>query len=48
MAYDLMKRLIKNGKKTVAELKKKADVFYAVEELSDDEYIEIMALIKAM
>ena len=48
MAYTLMKSCIKTGKKSASELRKKANVFYMCEELSDDEYVEIIALIDAM
>ena len=48
MAYNLMKILIKGGKKSAAELTKKANVYYAAGQLSDEEYTEIMALIEAV
>lgn len=48
MAYNLMKILIRSKRKTVAELTKKANVYYAAEQLSDDEYTEIMEMIEAM
>lgn len=48
MAYTLMKTLIKKGKTSKATLIKKADVYYAVGQLSDDEYAEIMELINGM
>lgn len=48
MGYNLMKLLIKGGKKTKAELVKKANVFYAAGQLSDEEYMEIMELVNAI
>jgi uncharacterized membrane protein len=45
MAYRLMKKLIERGKSTKDELTKKANVYYAAGQLSDDEYNEIMDLI---
>ncbi len=48
MAYTLMKSLINSKRKSAADLRKKANVFYACEELNDEEYMEIMNLIDAM
>lgn len=48
MAYNLMISLIKRGKQTKAQLTKKANVYYAAEQLNDDEYTEIMELIGAI
>lgn len=48
MAYNLMKNLIKNKKKTPAQLTKMANVYYAANQLNDEEYMEIMELIAAM
>lgn len=47
MACNLMKALIRK-KKSKDELTKKANVYYAAEQLSDEEYTEIMELINAM
>lgn len=48
MAYNLMKLLIKGGKKTTEELTKKANVYYAAGQLTDDEYTEVMYAIGNM
>ena len=48
MAYNLMKGLIRNKKKTAAQLTKMANVYLAAEQLKDDEYMEIMELIGKM
>lgn len=48
MAYNLMKALIKGKKKTQAQLIKMANVYYAADQLNDEEYMEIMELINAM
>lgn len=45
MGYNLMKALIKGGKKTTAQLTKYANVYYAAGQLSEEEYMEIMELI---
>ena len=47
MAYKLMIALINGGKKTEAELTKKANVYYAAGQLSDEEYTEIMEMIES-
>ena len=43
-----MKGLIKNKKKTAAQLTKMANVYFAAGQLKDDEYMEIMELIENM
>ena len=48
MAYNLLKGLIKNKRKTAAQLTKMANVYYAAEQLKDEEYMEIMELIAEM
>lgn len=48
MGYNLMKSLIKGGKKTKAQLVKMANVYYAAGQLSDEEYMEIMETVNAM
>lgn len=48
MGYNLMKALIKQGKKTKAQLTKFANVYFAAGQLTEDEYMEIMELINAM
>lgn len=48
MAYKLMMALIKKGKTSKEELTKKANVYYAAGQLSDDEYAEIMEIINEM
>lgn len=53
MAYSLMKILINKlksgkGKETKATLSKKANVYYAASQLSDDEYSEVMEMISEL
>ncbi len=48
MAYNLLKILIKGGKKTAAELTRMANVYYAAGQLNDEQYMEVMELIAAM
>lgn len=48
MAYNLMKSLIKNKKKTKAQLVKMANVYFAAGQLNEEEYMEIMELIDAV
>lgn len=48
MAYKLMLTLIKKGRETKATLTKKANVYYAAGQLSDEEYTEIMEIVKEM
>lgn len=48
MAYNLMKALIKKGKKTPAQLTKMANVYFAADQLTEEEYAEIIEMIKAM
>jgi hypothetical protein len=45
MAYKLMKTLINRGKTSKDELTKKANVYYAAGQLTDDQYEELMDLI---
>lgn len=44
MAYDLMKKLIAKGKSR-EELIRKCDKYYACDQLTDDEYTELMEII---
>ena len=46
MAYKLMKILVKNPKKTQEQLTKMANVYYAVGQLTDEEYTEVIGLIE--
>ena len=47
--YSAMKRLIsRNFYKTAEEAQNKLDVFYAANRLSDDEYIELTAMVTDM
>ena len=47
--YSAMKRLIsRNFYKTAEEAQNKLDVFYAANRLSDDEYIELTALVQTV
>ena len=48
MAYNLLKSVIKSGKKTKAQLTTIANVYLMAGQLSSDEYMEIMELINAM
>ena len=48
MGYTLLMSLIKKGKKTKAQLAKMANVYYAAEQLTEEEYMEVMELINAM
>lgn len=48
MAYSLMISLINRKKQTKAQLTKKANVYYAADQLNDEQYAEIMELINAM
>ena len=48
MAYNLLKAVIKTGKKTKAELTKIANVYLLAGQLSEEEYLEIVELINAM
>lgn len=48
MGYSLMLSLIRRGKKSKAELTKKANVYYAADQLDDEQYAEIMDMIDAM
>lgn len=48
MAYNLMMSLIRKGKQTKAQLTKKANVYVAAGQLTEDEYLEVMELVNAM
>lgn len=48
MGYNLLKSLIKRGKKSKAELTRLANVYVAAGQLTEEEYMEIMELINAM
>lgn len=48
MAYNLLKALIKKGTQSAAALTKKANVYFAAGQLTDEEYTEIVELIEAM
>lgn len=48
MAYTLMIKAIQAGKQSKATLTKKANVYFMVDELNEEEYREIKALIDAM
>lgn len=48
MAYNLLKSVIKTGKKTKAQLTRLANVYLMAGQLTEDEYMEIMELINAM
>jgi hypothetical protein len=45
MAYKLMKTLINRATQTKEQLTKKANVYYAAGQLSDDEYTEIIEIL---
>lgn len=46
MAYDLMKQLIRIHKKSKKDLIKKANMYYAADQLTDEQYAEIMQMIE--
>lgn len=48
MAYSLMVSLINRKKQTKAQLTKKANVYFAADQLNEEQYAEIMELIDAM
>ena len=48
MVYNLMLSLIKAKRKSKEELTKKANVFYANNQLSDEQYTEIMGKIEEL
>lgn len=46
MAYKIMKSLISNSSKTKEELSTMADVYYGSGRLTEEQYTEIVALIR--
>ena len=45
MPYKIMKSLISQGSKTKEELLRKVNVYYGAEQLTDEQYSEIVSLI---
>lgn len=46
MAYKIMKSLISNSRKTKEELADMADVYYGSGRLTDEQYTDIVAMIR--
>ena len=46
MAYKIMKKLIQDGNRSKQELTNKADVFFAVGRLTEEQYMDIIKQIE--
>ncbi|WP_019849834.1 hypothetical protein [Desulfitobacterium sp. PCE1] len=47
-AYQLLKKAIEKRTETAESLRRKANTFYAVGELNEDEYTELIGMINAL
>lgn len=48
MPYRIMKSLISQGSRTKEDLLRKANVYYGAEQLTEEQYTEVIALIGKM